>query len=261
MYILRNRKSDVIIELIIGQEQCGSGGRYGASEMENDIEEDDYDYYESQAATQDRVKSRAKPFEILLFNPSLIQRTRMHGGLQFRVEEEDVLATLVDLDDNETTPDNVVVYDKKNNAIYSVDGYSTAIGIMRERQSLVVSEHSPSMQKKVIDANGGAKLPMATKQQTMASAWNSVLIGPAVDVLEKQDGKIDIYNRSNKTKIEQGQYEYLPIAKRIGGYDLVKSNSQIINESINESINKTTNEAVINFSNNLVIYPYGHSFL
>ncbi|KAA6379894.1 MAG: hypothetical protein EZS28_024577, partial [Streblomastix strix] len=69
--------------------------------------------------------------------------------------------------------------------------------------------------KKVIDAIGGAKLPMATKQQIMASVWNSILIGPAVDVLEKQDGKIDIYNRSNKTKIQQGQYEYLPLAKRL----------------------------------------------
>ncbi|KAA6309157.1 MAG: hypothetical protein EZS28_056566, partial [Streblomastix strix] len=69
--------------------------------------------------------------------------------------------------------------------------------------------------KKVIDANGGAKLLMATKQQIMASVWNSILIGPAVDVLERQDGKIDIYNRSNKTKIQQGQYEYLPLAKRL----------------------------------------------
>ncbi|KAA6387614.1 MAG: hypothetical protein EZS28_016860 [Streblomastix strix] len=56
---------------------------------------------------------------------------------------------------------------------------------------------------------------MATKQQIMASVWNSILIGPAVDILERQDGKIDIYNRSNKTKIQQGQYEYLPLAKRL----------------------------------------------
>ncbi|KAA6384234.1 MAG: hypothetical protein EZS28_020240 [Streblomastix strix] len=33
-----------------------------------------------------------------------------------------------DLDDNEVTPDNVVIFDMKKNAIYSVDGYTTAIG-------------------------------------------------------------------------------------------------------------------------------------
>ncbi|KAA6356849.1 MAG: hypothetical protein EZS28_047623 [Streblomastix strix] len=49
----------------------------------------------------------------------------------------------------------------------------------------------------------------------MASVWNSVLIIPAVEILERQDGKIDIYNRSNKTKIQQGQYEFLPLAKRL----------------------------------------------
>ncbi|KAA6374936.1 MAG: hypothetical protein EZS28_029538 [Streblomastix strix] len=69
--------------------------------------------------------------------------------------------------------------------------------------------------KKFIDQNGGAQFPMATKQQIMASVWNSILIGPAVDVLERQDGKIDIYNRCNKTKIQKGQYEYLPLAKRL----------------------------------------------
>ncbi|KAA6362042.1 MAG: hypothetical protein EZS28_042430, partial [Streblomastix strix] len=69
--------------------------------------------------------------------------------------------------------------------------------------------------KKVIDQNGGANLPMAIKQQIMASAWNSVLIIPAVEILERQDGKIDIYIRSNRTKIQQGQYEYLQLAKRL----------------------------------------------
>ncbi|KAA6375924.1 MAG: hypothetical protein EZS28_028550 [Streblomastix strix] len=69
--------------------------------------------------------------------------------------------------------------------------------------------------KRVINANGGAQLPMATKQQIMASVWNSVLVIPAVDVLERQDGKIDIYNRNNKTKIQKGDYEYLPLAKRL----------------------------------------------
>ncbi|KAA6327628.1 MAG: hypothetical protein EZS28_053802 [Streblomastix strix] len=69
--------------------------------------------------------------------------------------------------------------------------------------------------KKVIDQNGGSKLLMATKQQIMSSVWNSVLIIPAVEILKRQDGKIDIYNRSNKTEIQQGQYEYFPLAKRL----------------------------------------------
>ncbi|KAA6386599.1 MAG: hypothetical protein EZS28_017876 [Streblomastix strix] len=48
--------------------------------------------------------------------------------------------------------------------------------------------------KKFIDQNGGAQLPMATKQQIMASAWNTVFITPAVEILERLDRKIDIYN-------------------------------------------------------------------
>ncbi|KAA6361751.1 MAG: hypothetical protein EZS28_042722, partial [Streblomastix strix] len=112
--------------------------------------EDDYDYYESQPARQDRMKSRAKPFGRLPFHPSMIQRTRMHAGPQFREEVGDVLATLVgylnrdikkinrlssavsaqkyiqdkhlgkrfsvleqNLDDNVATPDNVVVLIRK----------------------------------------------------------------------------------------------------------------------------------------------------
>ncbi|KAA6391045.1 MAG: hypothetical protein EZS28_013433 [Streblomastix strix] len=71
------------------------------------------------------------------------------------------------------------------------------------------------MQKKIINDNVNANMPMATKQQIMASAWNSVLIIPAVEILERQDGKIDIYNRSNKVNIQQGDYEYLPLAKRL----------------------------------------------
>ncbi|KAA6357842.1 MAG: hypothetical protein EZS28_046631, partial [Streblomastix strix] len=142
-----------------------SQGAGGQGLMEVDGMEDDYDYYESQAARQDRMKSRAKPFGRLLFHPSMIQRTRKHGGPQFRQEAGDVLAKLVgylnrdikkinrlssavsaqkyiddkhlgkrfsvseqDLDDNVATSDNVVVFDKKKNAIYSVDGYTTAVG-------------------------------------------------------------------------------------------------------------------------------------
>ncbi|KAA6363788.1 MAG: hypothetical protein EZS28_040685, partial [Streblomastix strix] len=69
--------------------------------------------------------------------------------------------------------------------------------------------------KKVIDQNGGANLPIATKQQIMAAAWNSVLINPAVEILERYDGKIDIYNRNNKVNIQKGDYEFLPLAKRL----------------------------------------------
>ncbi|KAA6390860.1 MAG: hypothetical protein EZS28_013612 [Streblomastix strix] len=255
-----------------------SQGAGGQGMMEVDGMDDDYDYYESQSERQDRMKSRAKPFGRLPFHPSMIQGTRKHAGPQFREEAGDVLATLVgylnrdikkikqDLDDNLATPDNVVVFDKKKNAIYSVDGYTTAVGFGDpehlhkrnwkkqyysdvndlERAALAAKlkqqriKGGPYMKwllmtkphkvrqikdfsfrafnlnaKKVIDQNGGAKLPIATKQQIMAAAWNSVLIGLAVEILERQDGKIDIYNRGNKTKIQQGQYEYLPLAKRL----------------------------------------------
>ncbi|KAA6368585.1 MAG: hypothetical protein EZS28_035888, partial [Streblomastix strix] len=143
-----------------GASGSGAGGQ---GLIEVDGMEDDYDYYESQAARQDRLKSRAKPFGRLPFHPIMIQRTRKHRGPQFRQEAGDVLATLVgylngdikkfnrlssaisaqqyindkhlgkrfsvseqDLDDNVATPDNVVVFDKKKNAIYSVDSYTTA---------------------------------------------------------------------------------------------------------------------------------------
>ncbi|KAA6308674.1 MAG: hypothetical protein EZS28_056646 [Streblomastix strix] len=39
--------------------------------------------------------------------------------------------------------------------------------------------------KKIINQNGDANLPMATKQQIMASAWNTVIITPAADILER----------------------------------------------------------------------------
>ncbi|KAA6384139.1 MAG: hypothetical protein EZS28_020335 [Streblomastix strix] len=145
-------------------EKGADGGRSGGL-MEVDGMKDDYDYYESQAARQERMISRAKPFGRLPFHPSMIQRTRKHAGPQFREEAGDVLATLVgylnrdikkinrlssavsaqkyindkhlskrfsvseqDLDDNVATPDNVVVFDEEKNAIYSVDGYITAVG-------------------------------------------------------------------------------------------------------------------------------------
>ncbi|KAA6366452.1 MAG: hypothetical protein EZS28_038021 [Streblomastix strix] len=76
------------------------------------------------------MKSRTKPFGRLPFHPSMIQRTRKLGSPQFREETGDVLATIQeqDLDDKEATSDNAVVYDKKKNVIYSVDGYTTAVG-------------------------------------------------------------------------------------------------------------------------------------
>ncbi|KAA6365055.1 MAG: hypothetical protein EZS28_039418, partial [Streblomastix strix] len=169
--------SEQEIQQILDQEQqnarrefeaekgASGSGAGGQGLMEVDGLEDDYDYYESQPARQDRMRSRAKPFGRLLFHPSMIQRTRKHAGPQFREEAGDVLATLVgylnrdikkinrlssaisaqkyindkhldkrfrvleqDLDDNVATPDNVVVFDKKKNAIYSVDGYTTAVG-------------------------------------------------------------------------------------------------------------------------------------
>ncbi|KAA6401712.1 MAG: hypothetical protein EZS28_002760 [Streblomastix strix] len=43
-----------------------------------------------------------------------------HLAKRFSVQEQD-------LDDNVATPDNVVVYDKKQNAIYSDDGNITAV--------------------------------------------------------------------------------------------------------------------------------------
>ncbi|KAA6370321.1 MAG: hypothetical protein EZS28_034152 [Streblomastix strix] len=291
------------IEQTIDQEAAKGSGGGGQGLMEIDGMDDDYDYNETRAARQDRMKARAKTFGRLPFHPSMIQRTRKRAGPQFREEAGDVLATLVgflnrdikkinrlssavsaqkyiedkhlgnrfsvqkqDLDDNADTPDNVVVYDKKKNAIYSVDGFTTAVGFGDkdhqhkrnwkqqyytdvndlERAALAAKlkqqgiKGGPYMKwlsmtkphkvreikdysfraftlhaKNIIDTNGGAKLPMATKQQIMASVWNSVLVNPAVERLEFQDGKIDIYNRSNKTNIQQGQYEYLPLAKRL----------------------------------------------
>ncbi|KAA6359351.1 MAG: hypothetical protein EZS28_045122 [Streblomastix strix] len=293
----------------------GAGGSGAGGMMEVDGMEDDYDYNETRAARQDRLRSRAKPFGKLPFHPSMIQRTRKRAGPQFREEAGDVLATLVgflnrdikkinrlssaisaqkyiddkhlgkrfsvqqqDLDDNADTPDNVVVYDKKKNAIYSVDGYTTAVGFGDkdhqhkrnwkkqyytdvndlERAALAAKlkqqgiKGGPYMKwlsmtkphkvreikdysfraftlhaKNIIDQNGDAKLPMATKQQIMASVWNSVLVNPAVEILERQDGKIDIYNRSNKPNIQQGQYEYLPVAKRLYKKELPSAITQL----------------------------------
>ncbi|KAA6356295.1 MAG: hypothetical protein EZS28_048178, partial [Streblomastix strix] len=49
-----------------GASGSGAGGQ---GMMEVDGMDDDYDYYESQPARQDRMKSRAKPFGRLPFHP------------------------------------------------------------------------------------------------------------------------------------------------------------------------------------------------
>ncbi|KAA6377793.1 MAG: hypothetical protein EZS28_026678, partial [Streblomastix strix] len=110
--------------------------------------EDDYDYYESQAAKirQNEITSKTVwQAAVSAINDS---KTRKYGGSQLREEagmsllhlsviQTETQRKLIDyrlpvqeqdLDDNEATPDNVVVFDKKKNAIYSVDGYSTAVG-------------------------------------------------------------------------------------------------------------------------------------
>ncbi|KAA6367408.1 MAG: hypothetical protein EZS28_037065, partial [Streblomastix strix] len=188
------------------------------------------------------------------------------------------------------------VFDKKKNAIYSVDGYTTAVGFGDpehqhkrnwkkkyysdandlERAALAAKLKQQGMKggpymkwlsmtkphkvraindysfrayalnaKKVIDQNGGANLPMATKQQIMASVWNSVLIIPAIDVLERQDGKIDIYNRSNKTKIQQGDFEFLPLAKRLYKKELAAVITQLYQaEDIDARIKEALGQAM-----------------
>ncbi|KAA6394571.1 MAG: hypothetical protein EZS28_009901 [Streblomastix strix] len=49
----------------------GAGGSGAGGMREVDGMEDDYDYYESQAARQNRLRSRAKPFGKLAFHPTI----------------------------------------------------------------------------------------------------------------------------------------------------------------------------------------------
>ncbi|KAA6386631.1 MAG: hypothetical protein EZS28_017841 [Streblomastix strix] len=282
---------------------------------------------------QDIMRERAKLFGRLPFHPSMIQKIRKHAGPQMIEEAGDVFATLVgylnrdikkinslssavsaqkyindkylgnriavseqDLDVNIATPDNVVVFDKKKNAIYSVDGYTTAVGFGDpehqhkrnwkkkyysdvndlERAALAAKlkqygiKGGPYMKwlsmtkphtvreiknfsfraftlnaKKVIDANRGAKLPMATKEQIMASVWNSVLIIPAVEILERHDGKIDIYNRNNHIIEKFGDYEYLSIAKRVYKKELPSIIGQTYtNEQIKATVSQQLEQAM-----------------
>ncbi|KAA6394381.1 MAG: hypothetical protein EZS28_010088 [Streblomastix strix] len=148
--------------------------------MDIDGTDDDYDYYQQQNTRQDRMNAKAKAFGKLLFHPSLIQRTRKHEGPQFREEAGDILAILVsylnrdimkinrlfsnisaqkniyekhlgyrfdvreqDLDNNLETPDNVVVYDKIKNAIYSAN-VSTTVVIFGEKDQ----QHKINWKKK-----------------------------------------------------------------------------------------------------------------
>ncbi|KAA6389893.1 MAG: hypothetical protein EZS28_014577 [Streblomastix strix] len=119
----------------------GAGGQSGVHlggfmEIDGD---DDYDYYETQPIRQDRIKAKAKPFGLLPLHLSLIQRTRKHAGSQMREEAGDVLAILVSYLNRDIKKINILssavsarqyIADKylEKNAIYSVDGYTTAVG-------------------------------------------------------------------------------------------------------------------------------------
>ncbi|KAA6400490.1 MAG: hypothetical protein EZS28_003985 [Streblomastix strix] len=111
------------------------------------------------------MRTGTKQFGRLPLHPSMIQRTRKLIGLLMREEAGDVFATLVgylsgdikkinrlssdvsaqkylkdkhlgnrfsvveqNSDNNDATPDNVVIYDTKFNEICSVDGYTRAVG-------------------------------------------------------------------------------------------------------------------------------------
>ncbi|KAA6391233.1 MAG: hypothetical protein EZS28_013237 [Streblomastix strix] len=79
----------------------------------------------------------------------------------------------------------------------------------------------------------------------MASVWNSVLIIPAVDILERQNGKIDIYNRNNKVNIQKGQYEYLPLAKRLYKKELAAVITQLYQaEDVDTRIKEALGQAI-----------------
>ncbi|KAA6389267.1 MAG: hypothetical protein EZS28_015205 [Streblomastix strix] len=163
---------------------------------------DDYDYYESQPARQDRIKSRAKPFGRLPFHPSMIQRTRKHAGPQLREKAGDVLATLIV--DGYTTavgfgdPEHQHKRNWKKKYYSDVNDLERAalaaklkqqginggpymkwLSITKPHKVREIKLHSfrafTANAKKFINANGGAQLPMTIKQQIMASAWNSIV--------------------------------------------------------------------------------------
>ncbi|KAA6390726.1 MAG: hypothetical protein EZS28_013749 [Streblomastix strix] len=86
---------------------------------------------------------------------------------------------------------------------------------------------------------------MATKQQIGSSAWNSVLIIPAVEIFERQGGKIDIFNRSNKAHEQKGDYEYLPLAKRLYMKELPTVNVQLCQaEDVDARIKEALGQAM-----------------
>ncbi|KAA6387983.1 MAG: hypothetical protein EZS28_016491 [Streblomastix strix] len=175
----------------------GAGGAGGQGLMDIDGMEDDYDYYESQPVRQDRMKSRAKPLDRLLFHPSMIQRARKHAGPQFREEAGDVLATLVvdgyttavgfgdpehqhkrnwykkyysDVNDLERA---ALAARLKQQGIKG-DPYTKWLSMTKQHKERAIKLHSfrafTVEAKKFINSNGGAQFPIATKQQIMASA-------------------------------------------------------------------------------------------
>ncbi|KAA6397845.1 MAG: hypothetical protein EZS28_006631 [Streblomastix strix] len=325
----------------LGEFQANSNqNESGENLMEVDSDYGDYDGHESQPTRQMRLKARRQEFGTLPFHPSMVQRTSKHAGPQMREEAGDILATLVgflnrdikkinrlssaisaqryindkhlenrfdvreqDLDENEETPKNVVVYDKKKNAIYSVDGYTTAVGfgddkhphkrnwkkqyytdvddvhraalaaklkasgikggpymkwlsITKPHKEIKIKPNSfrayTVKAKDFINQNGGSKLPMATKQQIMASAWNSVFIAPAIAELERQEGKIDLCNRNNKTKLKVGDYQYYPVAKRVYQKELPAVIATLQStEGINASVGEALQQAMGLYGQNL----------
>ncbi|KAA6393888.1 MAG: hypothetical protein EZS28_010586 [Streblomastix strix] len=186
------------------------------------------------------MKSRAKAFDRLPFHPSMIQRTRKHGDPQFREETGDVLATLVgylnryikkinrlssavsaqkyindkhlgkrfsvqeyDLDENIVTPDNVVVYDQKKNAIYSVDGYTTAVGFGDSEHKL-----KRNWKKKYYsDVNNlkRAALAVKLKQQRIKGGPYMKLLG----MTRKDDARLRLCIRIRHKFKHQQSYNYL----------------------------------------------------
>ncbi|KAA6404272.1 MAG: hypothetical protein EZS28_000205 [Streblomastix strix] len=196
---LKYRITDQIIEYLIEQEQSDSGQQGSPQILINKLQ-DDYDYYESQAARKDRIKARAKPFGKLPFHPSTIQKTRKLGDPQFRKEAGDNLATLAGYLNMDIKKINrlsfAVMAQKLLVAKFKQQGikggpYMKQLSTSKPHKEREIKANSfrtfTIMAKKFINENGGAKLPIATKQQIMAADWNSALTNPAVVLLESQD--------------------------------------------------------------------------
>ncbi|KAA6397108.1 MAG: hypothetical protein EZS28_007364 [Streblomastix strix] len=142
-----------------------SGGQSCRALMYTDRMDDDYDYYESKAIRQDKMKSRTKAFGRLPFHPSLIQRIRKQAGPQFGEEAGNVLSTLNGY---------------FNRKIKKISRLQSALCKVREMKDYSFGAFA-NIAKKYINVNGGTQLPIATKQHVMAAVWNSVFITPAVE--------------------------------------------------------------------------------